>query len=139
MNDNELRNLHLSSSAIILEKPPGPRSRELLQKQEHFESAAVSYPKAIPIAFAEGKGATLKDVDGNIYIDFFAGAGVVNIGHCNPEVVEAAREQMGILTHNKQNFPSSFWKYIHNFLRGVSRARLRQWKIRGPARLSVLS
>jgi diaminobutyrate-2-oxoglutarate transaminase len=105
MLDDEFRNLHLSNSAIIHEKPPGPRSRELLQKQEHSESAAVSYPKAIPIAFAEGKGATLKDVDGNIYIDFFSGAGVLNIGHCNPEVVKAAKEQMGKLTHNL-DFPT---------------------------------
>jgi len=98
LND-KFSDLHLSNSARIIEDPPGPRSREMLQKQETIESAAVSYPKAIPVAFAEGKGATLKDVDGNIYIDFFAGAGVVNVGHCNPEVVEAAREQMGKLTH----------------------------------------
>ncbi len=105
MFDDKFRNLHLSNSAIIFEKPPGPRSKEMLQKQDYAESAAVSYPKAIPVAFAEGKGATLKDVDGNIYIDFFAGAGVLNVGHCNPEVVEAAKEQMGKLTHTL-DFPT---------------------------------
>ncbi len=105
MSDDELKSLHLSNSAQIINKPPGPRSREVLQKQNIAESAAVSYPKAIPVAFVEGKGATLKDVDGNIYIDFFAGAGVVNVGHCNPDVVSAAREQMGKLTHTL-DFPT---------------------------------
>ncbi len=105
MLDDKFRNLHLSNSAMIFEKPPGPRSKEMLQKQDYAESAAVSYPKAIPVAFAEGKGATLKDVDGNIYIDFFAGAGVLNVGHCNPEVVEAAKVQMGKLTHTL-DFPT---------------------------------
>ncbi len=105
MSDDKFRDLHLSNSAIIHVKPPGPLSREILLKQDRAESAAVSYPKAIPVAFAEGKGATLKDVDGNIYIDFFAGAGVLNVGHCNPEIVEAAKEQMGQLTHTL-DFPT---------------------------------
>ena len=124
MSDEKFRNLHLSNSARIIEKPPGPRSRELLAKQDHAESAAVSYPKAIPVAFKEGKGATLKDVDGNIYIDFFAGAGVVNIGHCNPEVVEAAREQMGILTHNL-DFPTPIRMELVDELLSVLPAKLK--------------
>jgi diaminobutyrate-2-oxoglutarate transaminase len=77
----------------------------MLRKQNEMESAAVSYPKAIPVAFDEGKGATLRDVDGNVYIDFFAGAGVVNVGHCNPEVVKAAKEQIERLTHTL-DFPT---------------------------------
>jgi diaminobutyrate-2-oxoglutarate transaminase len=124
MSDDKFRDLHLSSSAKIIEKPPGPRSRELLQKQNHAESAAVSYPKAIPVAFKEGKGATLKDVDGNIYIDFFAGAGVLNIGHCNPEVVEAAREQMGKLTHNL-DFPTPIRMELVDELLSVLPAKLK--------------
>ncbi|NHJ12252.1 MAG: aspartate aminotransferase family protein [Candidatus Thorarchaeota archaeon] len=124
MSDDKFGALHLSDSAVILEKPPGPRSREMLQRQEAIESAAVSYPKAIPVAFAEGKGATLKDVDGNIYIDFFAGAGVVNVGHCNPEVVEAARKQMGILTHNL-DFPTPIRMELEDELLSLLPARLR--------------
>ncbi len=105
MSDEAFKELHLANSARIVENPPGPRSREMLAKQNDIESEAVSYPKAIPVAFEEGKGATLRDVDGNIYIDFFSGAGVVNVGHCNPEVVRAAKEQMGRLTHTL-DFPT---------------------------------
>ena len=124
MSDDKFRDLQLSDSALIIEKPPGPRSRELLQKQDQTESAAVSYPKAIPVAFEEGKGATLKDVDGNIYIDFFAGAGVLNTGHCNPEVVEAAREQMSKLTHNL-DFPTPIRVELVDELLSVLPAKLR--------------
>ncbi|MFX1481935.1 MAG: aspartate aminotransferase family protein [Promethearchaeota archaeon] len=124
MVDDELKSLHLANSASIIEKPPGPKSRELLQKQNDIESAAVSYPKAIPVAFAEGKGATLKDVDGNVYIDFFAGAGVVNVGHCNPEVVEAVREQMGKLTHNL-DFPTPVRMELVDEILSVLPAKLR--------------
>jgi len=45
------------------------------------------------------KGATVEDVDGNIYIDFFAGAGVMAVGHSNPEVIEAIKKQLVDLTH----------------------------------------
>jgi diaminobutyrate-2-oxoglutarate transaminase len=124
MSDDKFRDLQLSDSPLIIEKPPGPRSRELLQKQDRTESAAVSYPKAIPVAFEEGKGATLRDVDGNIYIDFFAGAGVLNTGHCNPEIVEAARAQMSKLTHNL-DFPTPIRAELVDELLSVLPTKLR--------------
>ena len=99
MSDKEFEGLHFPAAPKIIVKPPGPKSRQLRQRQDELESAAISYPKAMPIAFEEGRGATLKDVDGNIYIDFFGGAGVLNVGHCNPDVVEAAKQQMEKLMH----------------------------------------
>jgi len=38
------------------------------------------------MAIDEAKGATIRDVDGNIYLDFFGGAGVLNVGQLNPKV-----------------------------------------------------
>ncbi|MGD0494730.1 MAG: aspartate aminotransferase family protein [Candidatus Bathyarchaeia archaeon] len=99
MSDGEFEGLHFPEAPKIVVKPPGPKSREMLQRQSLVETAAVSYPKALPMALEEGRGATLKDVDGNVYIDFLAGAGTVNVGHCNPEVVRAAKQQMEMLTH----------------------------------------
>jgi len=91
--------LHLADAPKIVATPPGPRSREALAAQEEFESSVVSYPKAIPVAFEEGKGATLRDFDGNVYIDFFGGAGVLAVGHSNPEVLEAVSKQERLLIH----------------------------------------
>lgn len=84
---------------------PGPKTRELLAKQRKLDSSAVAYPKDIPIAFEEGKGATVRDVDGNTYIDMFGGIGVLNVGHANPYVVEAVQEQSEKLVHTV-DFPS---------------------------------
>jgi diaminobutyrate-2-oxoglutarate transaminase len=91
--------LHFPEAPKILVTPPGPRSKEALATQSIYESNVVSYSKAIPVAFEEGRGATMKDMDGNIYIDFFGGAGVLNVGHCNPEVLKAVTEQEKKLIH----------------------------------------
>jgi diaminobutyrate-2-oxoglutarate transaminase len=89
----------------IIEGPPGPKSKRMLKLQEMIEGAAVSYPRGTPVAFEQGKGATIRDVDGNIFIDFFGGAGVLQVGHCNPWVVKAVQKQLENLTHTL-DFPS---------------------------------
>jgi len=78
--------LHLSELPEIKVAPPGPESKKLLDEQKRIESSAVSYPESIPLAIDEAKGATIRDVDGNIYLDFFGGAGVLNVGQLNPKV-----------------------------------------------------
>ena len=52
-----------------------------------------------PLALAEGKGVWVRDVDGDEYLDLFAGILTTSVGHCNPTVVEAARAQMERLGH----------------------------------------
>jgi len=52
-----------------------------------------------PVQFVRGEGARLWDEDGVEYLDFLAGISVLNVGHCHPRVVEAVREQAGLLTH----------------------------------------
>jgi len=41
----------------------------------------------------EGTGAVVKDDHGKSYIDCVAGHGVANVGHCNPKVVQAIKNQ----------------------------------------------
>jgi predicted acetylornithine/succinylornithine family transaminase len=53
----------------------------------------------LPIAFARGHGAYLYDGDGNRYLDFFCGLAVTSLGHGNPRVVRAIKEQAEKLTH----------------------------------------
>lgn len=80
---------HFSENAkITTSKIPGPKSEELLRKQEEFESNNRSYPRGIPIAFDRARGASVIDVDGNVYLDFFSGCGVLNFAHNNPEILE---------------------------------------------------
>jgi diaminobutyrate-2-oxoglutarate transaminase len=96
----DFRKLSFSEVPLIRHVPPGPKSKEFLDFQSVSESAAVSYPKGMPMAIKRAKGAAVEDVDGNVYIDFFGGAGVMNVGHSNPEVMEAARKQMADFTHS---------------------------------------
>ena len=57
-----------------------------------------------PVEFVRGEGALLWDAEGNEYLDFLAGISVCSVGHCNPDVVEAVREQAGRLMHASNLF-----------------------------------
>jgi predicted acetylornithine/succinylornithine family transaminase len=57
-----------------------------------------------PVEFVRGEGALLWDAEGREYLDFLAGISVCSVGHCNPEVIDAAREQMGRLIHTSNLF-----------------------------------
>jgi len=76
---------------------PGPRSRELLARRE----AAVpnGLYEAHQIAIESASGALVTDVDGNTFIDFVGGIGVLNAGHCPPAVVAAIQDQAAKLIH----------------------------------------
>src|SRR4051794_41919984 len=72
---------------------PGPRSQEILERKQRV----VADPKAIylPIVAAEAHGSSITDVDGNRFIDFTGGVGVLNVGHTHPRVVQAGEEKGG--------------------------------------------
>jgi 4-aminobutyrate aminotransferase/(S)-3-amino-2-methylpropionate transaminase len=58
---------------------------------------------ATPIFAQSARGATVTDVDGNVFIDFASGIGVVNVGHCPDSVVQAICEQAGRFIHTSFN------------------------------------
>ncbi len=76
---------------------PGPRSRAVLDRL----AASVASPLAItfPGVAAEARGATITDLDGNVFIDFAGGVGCLNVGHSHPHVVAAAQEQLEKFSH----------------------------------------
>jgi 4-aminobutyrate aminotransferase/(S)-3-amino-2-methylpropionate transaminase len=76
---------------------PGPRSRAILAR----EQAAVARPLIVhlPIVAADAKNATIVDVDGNTFVDFAGGVGVLNAGHAHPRIVEAIAEQAARFVH----------------------------------------
>lgn len=96
----DFKELSFTDAPLIKTIPPGPLSKDLLDFQSAYEGSAVSYSRGMPMALQRGKGATVEDVDGNIYIDFFGGAAVLNVGHSNPEVTAAAAAQIKELTHS---------------------------------------
>jgi len=62
------------------------------------EVLAQTYGR-FPVVLVRGQGCRVWDVEGKEYLDFVAGIGVCNLGHCHPKVVEAIREQAGKLLH----------------------------------------
>src|SRR6266852_4013301 len=55
--------------------------------------------QVVPIVIDKARGATVTDENGREYLDCFAGISVVNAGHCNPQVLAAAKAQMEKLVH----------------------------------------
>lgn len=62
------------------------------------ESIIQTYARQ-PVLLVRGSGARVWDAEGREYLDFVAGVAVNSVGHCHPAVVEAIREQAGILIH----------------------------------------
>jgi 4-aminobutyrate aminotransferase / (S)-3-amino-2-methylpropionate transaminase / 5-aminovalerate transaminase len=76
---------------------PGPKSTAILERKEHVVAEPLSI--FLPVVIERGEGATLTDVDGNTFIDFTGGVGCLNVGHANPRVTEAVREQAAKFLH----------------------------------------
>src|SRR5205809_8112036 len=76
---------------------PGPRARELLDRDARFVSP--SYTRIYPLVVERGSGAVIEDVDGNLFLDFTAGIAVTAAGHCHPQVVAAIQDQAAKLIH----------------------------------------
>lgn len=77
---------------IVTGTVPGPKAKALLDRR----NAAV--PKALcgttyPICIKRGEGAMVEDLDGNYFLDWIGGVGVLNMGYSRAEVVEAVQEQ----------------------------------------------
>jgi len=53
----------------------------------------------MPVVLVKGAGAKVWDSEGKAYLDFVAGIAVCSLGHAHPKVVEAIREQAGLLMH----------------------------------------
>jgi 4-aminobutyrate aminotransferase/(S)-3-amino-2-methylpropionate transaminase len=76
---------------------PGPRSQALAARRA--KSVARGVPAITPIYVASAKDATITDVDGNTFIDFAGGIGVINAGHAQPSVVDAIQRQSEAFLH----------------------------------------
>lgn len=95
-----MKNLRTSLPKMITELP-GPKSKEILKTREENVPFGVSY--GTPTVINRGEGAMFEDVDGNIFLDFAGGIGVLNIGYSHPEVVAVVKEQSEKFFHTSIN------------------------------------
>ena len=75
----------------------GTSNADLVARRDAAVARGVA--SAAPIYAQRAENAELWDVQGNRYIDFAGGIGVLNTGHCHPGVVAAAMEQEARFTH----------------------------------------
>ena len=78
-------------------KPDGQTNADLVARRDAAVPRGVA--SAAPIYAKYAENAELWDVEGNRYIDFVGGIGVLNTGHRHPKVVEAAKAQEDHYTH----------------------------------------
>jgi len=70
---------------------PGPKAKALVERDAKHVS--TSYTRDYPFVMARGEGATVEDVDGNLFLDCAAGIAVTGTGHSHPDVVKAITDQ----------------------------------------------
>jgi 4-aminobutyrate aminotransferase len=76
---------------------PGPKARALIARDAAVVSP--SYTRSYPLVIEHGSGATVVDVDGNVFLDCAAGIAVNVSGHSHPSVVAAIVEQAQKFVH----------------------------------------
>src|SRR3954454_12617124 len=79
------------------------------RSSEYYERAKKVMPAGVPSSFQtndpwpvyieRGQGADVWDVDGNEYVDFHNGFGVMCVSHANPKIAAAVKEQVDNGTH----------------------------------------
>ena len=87
----------MGSYPKIVVRPPGPKARELVKKDESLISP--SYVRYYPLVIESGEDCILSDVDGNEYIDFNSGLVCLNVGHRHPKVINAIKNQCDRFLH----------------------------------------
>lgn len=89
----------------IITPLPGPKASAVLKRREASMPGAIK--SIYPCVISRGEGAMIEDVDGNRFLDWVGGVGVLNIGYSHPELIEAVKNQsekyfhamMNIVTH----------------------------------------
>jgi glutamate-1-semialdehyde 2,1-aminomutase len=98
-----------SNVAALTERERARLLERTRRSGEYFERASRVMPGGVPSQFQRtdpwptyierGEGAHVWDVDGNEYVDFHNGFGVMCVGHANPTIAAAVKARMDQGTH----------------------------------------
>ncbi len=95
-----LEELTVDDVPIIQTELPGPRSRAEWGRESRYASPGLSAVAALSqIVLDQGRGALVRDVDGNVFIDFAMGMVGVSTGHSHPKVTAALKEELDNFLH----------------------------------------
>ncbi|MEO8607002.1 MAG: 4-aminobutyrate--2-oxoglutarate transaminase [Chloroflexota bacterium] len=85
------------STINLVTELPGPKSKAIVARREAASPRGAA--KLTPVAITSATGAAITDADGNTFLDFAGGIGVLAVGHCPPNVVNAIKNQAEQLIH----------------------------------------
>jgi alanine-glyoxylate transaminase/(R)-3-amino-2-methylpropionate-pyruvate transaminase len=77
----------------------GPSAEEVLRLRRQFLNPGIFLYYKRPLMIIEGKGQYVFDEHGRRYLDALGGIVTISVGHCHPDVVQAARRQNELLQH----------------------------------------
>ncbi|MEM2908303.1 MAG: aminotransferase class III-fold pyridoxal phosphate-dependent enzyme, partial [Candidatus Hadarchaeales archaeon] len=81
----------------IVVTPPGPKAKAFIARDHAVTSPSLT--RTAPLVGVEAEGVWVKDIDGNVFLDFSSGIAVTNVGHRHPKVVEAIKRQLDYAIH----------------------------------------
>lgn len=98
---------------------------------EQWESEIRGYCRAYPTVFKTASNATQTDENGKTYIDFFAGAGVLNFGHNNPNMKKAIIDYLESdgVTHSLDMYTSAKREFVKAFAETILEPRNMNYKM----------
>ena len=80
---------------------PGPKAKAIIDRRENAMPGAIKC--GYPCVIERGEGAMFEDVDGNIFLDWIGGVGVLNIGYSHPQLIDAVKAQSEKYFHAMMN------------------------------------
>lgn len=80
---------------------PGPKAAEMIERRKNIVPDAIKC--VYPCVMSRAEGAMIEDVDGNIFLDWIGGVGVLNVGHTHPDLVAAVKAQADCYFHGMFN------------------------------------
>lgn len=86
---------------IVTSSVPGPKVQAVLNRRS--ESVPNAVRTVHPCVIARGEGAMFEDLDGNIFLDWAGGVGVLNVGYSRHEVIQAIKDQSEKYLHTMMN------------------------------------
>lgn len=100
ISEGELSELNFPDAPKIVTKSvPGPKTKKMFNEAMKYESPTRVGGVYLPFVWESALGSTIKDPDGNVFVDLTGGLGVNNTGHTHPKVVQTIIEQAPKLMH----------------------------------------
>jgi len=112
----------------------GSQDDRSVQTFERLESEVRSYSRHFPRVFTTARGSWLIDEDGRSYVDFLAGAGVLNYGHNEPRLKRRLIEYLAEdgITHGLDMATTAKRDFLETFEAVVMRPRGLEYKLQFP-------